>query len=510
MGLADAGIGYWSGLLIAPSIGDQEPAVSAMKSATKTGLERKVVQALERAGLRRDGLLLLALSGGPDSVALLHALRELQPRLGFRLAAAHLNHRLRGGESDRDEAFVRELCAGLNVELVVEQATGLDPAASNLEERARRARYEFLARVARRLGASHVATAHHADDQAETVMLRLLRGTGVAGLGAMAPVDALSCVQGEPPTVMLIRPMLRVWREEIMAYLAAIGARFVSDSSNEYRNFVRNRVRGELLPTLERDYAPGLRRRLAALADEMRELDDFVTRAASVELERRMRDGTLGLDGFVGLHPTLATALLRAFIACRIGSLRRFTRHHIEDLRRLCLADSPSASVALPGGWRAARRYALLVLERRPESARVGARGVAVGFSVPLVPEGSTEVAPARFVFHSTVAPAAAAPLPADPFEACFDAEMAASGLVVRNFVAGDRIAPLGMEGTRKLQDVFVDRKIAHARRQSYPVVALGGEVAWLPGLARARVALITPATRRVLRVRAQEFRASV
>lgn len=480
-----------------------------MKSAAKTEIPRKVAQALERAELRSDDLLLLALSGGPDSVALLHVLRGLQPRLGFRLAAAHLNHRLRAAESDRDEEFVRELCAGLNVELVVEQASGLDPVASNLEERARQARYEFLARAACRLGAPYVATAHHADDQAETVMLRLLRGTGVAGLGAMAPVHALPRLQGELRAPKLIRPMLRVWRQEILGYLDAIGARFVSDSSNEYADFLRNRVRGELLPALERDYAPGLRRRLAALADEMRELDDFVTRAAAAELERRMRDGILGLDGFAGLHPTLAAALLRAFVASRTGSLRRFSRRHIEDLHRLCLADSPSVSIALPGGWRAERRYAALALERRPEYARARVQALAARFSVPLAREGRTEVAPAHFVFDSTVVAADAAPLPADLFEACFDAATAAAGLVVRNFVPGDRISPLGMEGRRKLHDVFVDCKLARARRRSYPVVTLKGEVAWLPGLVRGRVALVTPAARQVLRVRAREIGAS-
>lgn len=183
-----------------------------MKSPAKSDLVGKTAQALERAGFRRSTAsaqsesagetILLALSGGPDSVALLHALRDLAPRFGYRVAAAHLNHRLRGAESDRDESFVRELCSTLGVELVVEQANNLDldaahdlaldPAAPNLEERSRELRYAFLAAVATRLGAAHIATAHHADDQAETVMLRLLRGAGAAGLGAMAETITLA------------------------------------------------------------------------------------------------------------------------------------------------------------------------------------------------------------------------------------------------------------------------------------------------------------------------------
>jgi tRNA(Ile)-lysidine synthase len=493
-----------------------------MKSAAKSDLVGKIARALERAGFggakSADSVgesILLALSGGPDSVALLHSLRELEPRFGYRLAAAHLNHRLRGAESDRDEAFVRELCSTLGVELLVEQANNLDPAldaaAPNLEERAREARYAFLAEAAKRLGSSRIATAHHADDQAETVMLRLLRGAGAAGLGAMAESGTLA-----PHAVTILRPMLRAWRHEILRYLDSISARFVSDSSNGRIDFLRNRVRIELLPKLERDFAPGLRRRLAALAGEVRDLDDFIGLAARTELGRRIREGTLDIVGFAGLHPALGAALLREFLASQIGSLRCLTRRHIDGLRRLCLGESPSAMLDLPGGWRAERRYAALALERHPELNRrpeldrhpesdgPAARAPG-GFAIALAREGITEVPQARFVFHSSLMSADAAPLPAGLYEACLDADRSATGLVVRNFAPGDRIAPLGMEGTRKLQDIFVDRKLARAQRPTFPVVTLEGQVAWLPGMARGRVALISPQTVRVLRLRALE-----
>ncbi|HVA40760.1 MAG TPA: tRNA lysidine(34) synthetase TilS [Candidatus Binataceae bacterium] len=491
-----------------------------MNSAAKSELVGKIAQALERAGLgpskssseSSGDTILLALSGGPDSVALLHGLRELAPRFGYRLAAAHLNHRLRGAESDRDEMFVRELCSTLGVELVVEQANNLDPAldpaAPNLEERSREARYAFLTVAAARLGASHIATAHHADDQAETVMLRLLRGAGAAGLGAMAGTVTLG-----PCGVTIVRPLLRAWRHEIVRYLESIGAGFVSDSSNAHQGFLRNRVRMELLPELERAYAPGLRRRLAALATEMRELDDYVARAARTELGLRLGESVAGgpldlldLNGFAGLHPALAAALLREFLAARIGNLRRLTRRHIDGLRRLCLGESPSAALDLPGGWRAERRYAALMMERHPEAdGRRRVAAAAEGFCVCLVREGVTKLPQARFVFHSAVMPADAAPMPVGLHDACFDADRAAAGLVVRNFAPGDRVSPLGMEGSRKLHDIFVDRKLARTRRQSFPVVTLEGQVAWLPGMVRGRIALIGPETVRVLRLQAFE-----
>ena len=232
-----------------------------------------IAGALDRIGVRRDAVILLALSGGADSVALFHVLVALRERFGYRLAAAHFNHHLRGDESDRDQAFVCDLCARAQIELVVGHAEDLG--GCNLEERARESRYRFLHSAADRMGAGHIALAHHADDQAETVLMRLLRGTGVAGLGAMAEASG-----------RLIRPMLSLGRGEIIDYLNAIGARFVTDSTNCSPAILRNRLRAELIPMLERDYAPQFGRRLGELADEMRSLDDFVSAAAEAELDR--------------------------------------------------------------------------------------------------------------------------------------------------------------------------------------------------------------------------------
>jgi tRNA(Ile)-lysidine synthase len=257
----------------------------------------------------------------------------------------------------------------------------------------------------------------------------------------------------------------------------------------------------------------------------MRDLDDYVARAARAELGPRLigrvpagADSSgcetarfdLNLDGFAALHPALAAALLRDFLARRIGSLRGFTRRHIEAVRQLCLGESPSAALDLPGGWRVERRYAALVLERRVAAAKrhrqIDDRRLAAAaerFDVSLAREGLTRVQQVGFVFHSEVVPADAAPMPVDLYEACFDADRADPGLAVRTFLPGDRISPLGIEGSRKLQDIFVDHKLERSRRRAYPVVTLEGQVAWLPGLARGRIALVTAETIRVLRLHA-------
>lgn len=457
-----------------------------MAGRAETRFLHAVSDALGRIAIRRDTLVMVALSGGPDSVALLQAMLALRERFGYRVVAAHLNHGIRAAESDRDEAFVRELCARLGVELIVERASGLH-SASNLEERARETRHRFLNAAADRIGADFIALAHHADDQAETVMMRILRGAGAAGLGAM----------NERGPGRIVRPMLTVTRAEVMSYLSAIGARFVIDSSNESRSILRNRIRAELLPMLEREFAPGIGARLAELAGEMRALDDFVMEAARreivSEIDSMTRGDALDLARFATMHPALQVAVLRRFLMDRIGTLRRIGRVHIEDLRRLCLDGPPNGTLNLPGGIQAVREYAILRIARiRPEQAP---------FMVRLNSVGVTEIPAAGFVFDSSVISARRAEQPRDKFEALFDAETVNGGLTVRNYRPGDRIWPIGMTGHRKLKDVFIDAKLPQSKRLSFPVVELEGAIAWLPGMVRGQVALVTEATQSVVRV---------
>jgi len=464
--------------------------VTAAKGRALARVVDAVAAALARVPVRKDELILLGLSGGADSVALTHALRTVAHSLGFRLAAAHLNHRLRGTESDRDERFVREICLRLGLELVVERTDGLGLDTPNLEERARELRHSFLNRTADRLGASHIALAHHAGDQAETVLMRLLRGAGMAGLGAMA----------EAGPGRLIRPLLGVSRAALLAYLEAISARFVTDSTNLSTTPQRNRVRNELLPMLEREYAPGLRDRLADLSSELRSARDFLTSLARDELRARLEvGGALEIGGFEKLHPALAAMLIREFVHDRIGNLRRIERAHVEAMRRLCVAGPPNGAFKMPGGWQMRREYQRVVVEHP-------GRRAPCAFAIELARDGETLVADACFAFRaSTFEARRGIVMPARLSEALFDADRLDQRLVVRNFVRGDRIRPLGMEGERKLTDVFIDKKLPRERRANWPLVVSGDEIIWIPALVRSGAALVTPATRTILRVKAKE-----
>jgi tRNA(Ile)-lysidine synthase len=454
-------------------------------------LASAISAALVRASIGADSSILLGLSGGADSVALLDVLLELRSELGFTLAAAHLNHQIRAAEAERDEAFVRELCRRLDVSLIVQRADGLDLAAGNLEERARDARHAFLERAAYTCGANYIALAHHADDQAETVLMRLLRGAGVAGLAAMA----------ERGPGRIIRPMLAVPRGEILNYVGERRLEFVEDSSNASLSILRNRIRHELLPMLERDYVPGISRRLTELGGEMRALDDLAATLAERELESlTLAPGMIDAARLAEVPEALINPVLRGFIARTAANLRRFDRVHIDMLRRLALEGGPSAAIELPGGWRAERDYQALKLARR--IARPTGR-----YTIALALDGDTRIDIARLMISASQKPADSVATPTSLREAVFDAEQVVrGGLIARSFRDGDRIAPLGIEGHRKLKEVYIDRKMPRAKRAAWPIVMLGGEIAWVPGVVRARVALVTRATESVIRLEAREM----
>jgi tRNA(Ile)-lysidine synthase len=474
--------------------------VNAMNRYAIERVERVVSAALAGLTAIPGDRILIALSGGADSVALTHALHRLREgrrdRPGYSVAAAHLNHRLRGDESDRDERFVRDLCERLQIELVVERVEAAHSLidSSNLEERARELRYAFLNRTADRVRARHIALAHHADDQAETVMLRLLRGSGVAGLAGMHSVGP----------GRIVRPLLTLRRGEILAYLEAIGASYVSDSSNLWPAILRNRVRHELLPMIERDYAPRLIRRLAGLARELHALDDYISGEGRRELNRRLqaRD-RLDLAGFGDLPLALSASTVREWLREYRGDLRGVYRAEIDRVSRFCADAVPGSTIRLARGWRVRCEYGCALIEPAPTL-------VTPPFAFHLAYDGVTEAGACGFTFVARMLSPGAAGFhygvsDARPMEALFDAGEIEGGLIVRSFRPGDRIRPLGMTGTRKIHDVFVDRKLPRERRATWPIVESRNEIMWIPGMVRSRFALLTEATDKLLQLKAKQ-----
>jgi len=443
-------------------------------------LERKLLEGLGRTlhahGMLPEGTtLLVACSGGPDSLALLRLLLlhrdEFRP--GLRIAVAHLDHGLRGEQGAADARFVAGLAAEFQLPFrcAREDVAALSRARSlSLEEGARAARYQFLARAAYELGCGRIATGHTREDAAETLLLRLARGAGRRGLGGLRPVQG-----------MVVRPLVELSRTDLRGWLDARGFPYRLDPTNEDLRFARNRVRRTVLPALEEAFGPGVARVLARtsrILDEEDELLDALTEEAAEGLVRGCgRSVTIEREGCARLPRPLRHRVLRRALAQVHGGARGLAACHVEMLDRLLLGQGGAAD--LPGGLRAEPEGAGVRLGPRPERTPP--------FRYPLAVPGAREVPEAGAVLEATLRsdlPSADALRALPPEEAWLDAAKAGRELEVRSRLPGDRFRPLGLGGrSRKIQDVLVDRKVPRAERDTIPLVLARGELAWVPGV---------------------------
>lgn len=425
------------------------------------------------------GGLLVGVSGGMDSVVLLH----LAQRRGRRVVAAHVNYGLRGADSAADEAFVRTLCTSWNVPLHVHQA-GLTAEARSRQEAAREIRYAFFRTVAEAEGVGAVAVAHHADDQIETILLNLLRGAGPEGLAGMPAVRPLA--EGSP--VRLVRPLLTVRRAEIAAYAHAEGLSWREDASNENLDYRRNALRHDVLPRLAEHFGEGA---LANVARSGTLLRDYVDGAFRETLARhfeaaataapdggRLDLGALGALPEVWRGRLIVEALRRWMPAAPV---RAAVVAEIDGLRMA----QPGRRVPLAGGavWRG-REALAFVREEAPGGEEV----VSLAVEAPVRVPGGTLV----------VERLAARPerLDLGPAAVVVDAAVLEGGLAVRRWRAGDRFVPLGLEGSKNVSDLLTDARVPVHRRAEARVVCAGEEIVWLVGHRLAEAFRVGPETR--------------
>ena len=437
-------------------------------------LADRVAASVERQALiPRGGRVVAAVSGGGDSVALLHLLAELAGRSLLTLAGvAHVNHRLRRPASDEDERFCRDLARRFGVPCLVESVAVADVARSrrvSVERAGHHVRHDFFARAAAELGAGRVALGHTIDDQAETVLLRLIRGAGAAGLSGMRPRAGL-----------VVRPLLGVGRAELRRYLADGGIPFREDASNADLRVPRNRVRHELLPQL-RTYSPRVVEALARQADIARADEAWLSRRANeaaADLVSQER-GLVELDaaGLAALPPALARRVARDALA-RVGPRRREVGFDAIERVRRTAAGGP-ARTDVPGCRleRAAGRVRLV-----PRRGRTGP-APRPGFAYRLAIPGEIAVPEAGVRVRAEVVEAAAGAV-ADGGGRTALVALPAAPLVVRSWRFGDRYRPLGLGGrSRKLQDLFVDRKVPRGERTRIPLVLdADGRIVWVVG----------------------------
>lgn len=463
-------------------------------------LVTRVVETLERSGLAAQGdRVLVALSGGPDSVALLWLLRESLPLVGADLAGvAHLNHRLRGLESSGDEAFCRTLAGQLGLRCDVERCDIAALAASlrrSIEAVAHDVRYEFLDRARVRLGATLVATGHTADDQAETMLWHLARGAGVRGLAGI-----------RYRRDRVIRPLLDLSRAELEEWLGERGLAFRLDSSNQDRRFTRNRIRHHVLPTLTSAVSPraveALARAARLAADEDEFLEQAVTQAAKGVVLTDGKQSRVDLAGLLALPLALRRRLIWRALELAAGG-RPVGAVHV-DVVLACVGrpDTHAGRLALPGQWVTADGGALMFAPRSSAGETAEPEEDRPGFERRSLPvPGTLEDLGGRWTLSvsATSAETLRDAWPDGPGQAVADAAVG-TDLFVRTRRPGDRLAPLGLGGHKKLQDLFVDRKVPRLERDSVPLVVDGQDrIIWVAGHALSRDARVTAGTTSVL-----------
>ena len=447
--------------------------------------------------------LLVGVSGGADSVALLHALVQL----GRKPHVCHLNHQLRGADSDADAEFVGQLAQKHGLPFTVEKRDVAAFAAErklSLEDAARRARHEFFAAVAERTGIKTLALAHTADDQVETFLLKLLRGAGATGLSGME-------VEHELGGMRVIRPLLGVRRSEILDYLAAEELSWREDASNADPRFTRNRIRHVLLPLLEREFNPAVRETLLRTAEILRDEDSYLTHHVSDAVYSSDYCGEeIDIEAFRGWSPAVQRRVVRLWLGPEI----ELGFEHIEAVRELALSDSPSAEVHLPEDLVVYREYDELKKARREElepvrgkwplaiSGETVIQELGVKFIChPESVEGSRSL-PKEICRQTTGGPQRFRSAQNDKQSECFDADSLGDSPFIRTWQEGDHFQPLGMSGEKKLQDFFVDEKVPRRMRGRTPLLcAADGRIAWVVGVRIADPFKIGKTTRRILRM---------
>jgi tRNA(Ile)-lysidine synthase len=464
--------------------------------------------------IRRDALLdrgcrlVVALSGGSDSVALLRLLRELEVSGELGVAAAvHLNHGLRG-DAGRDEEFCRALSAELGVAFRSGSADVRGRAAReglSLEDAGRRSRYELFERVADELGAEAIATGHTRDDQAETFLLRLIRGAGPRGLAGIHPRSG-----------RVVRPLLDIGRDELRAYLASLGQAFCEDATNEDVSIPRNRVRHELLPLLERRFSPGIRNVLAREAAIARHDEDRLHREA-IDLADSIVLSSVrsGPDDTVVEVSARALADLPTALALRVARLaldkvspgRFMGFDHAERLLELARCPVGHGAASLPG-QHVVRRDDVLVLSRMPFRPFLNSFCVPLSIPGEVVLESQGWAISATSDGDSGYSQGTAAGVRPGTDRLSAEVQGLSVPLTVRSRRPGDRFKPPGMQGQgKKLQDFLVDRKIARDRRDSLPlVVDRSNRIVWVVGEAVGRDFQVTEPSQGVIFLKARRL----
>ena len=446
----------------------------------------------------RGESVLAAVSGGADSVVMLRVLAALKEELSLDLTVFHLNHNLRGAEAAADLAFVRRLAKHLSIPFEGRKlkAGELDTGSVSVQEAAREARYRHMREVARKCGAKKIALGHTSDDQAETVLLRLVKGGGSSGLAGIPPVRG-----------RFVRPLIDVTREEVEEYARAGKIRYRTDSSNLVPKYLRNDIRLNLIPYLKANFNPNITASLVRLSAILRADADFIDREAEAALDRALIEkpsagkGVVVLDRkfLASFHDALKARVLMKAIWLLTGESDIYNAHIISSIK-LIGGRKPNASINLPGGLEVRRVYDRVVIGTAQPQADTGER---LRFNEPLKLPGTTVLGKGAGSFKASFSSSRPSAFDPDANTAFFDADSFVAGgpYIFRPVSPGDRMVPFGMSGSKKVKEILIEKKLSPGKRRFVPMLCSADEVIWAVGVRQSQRHRVVPQTRMVVRI---------
>jgi tRNA(Ile)-lysidine synthase len=436
--------------------------------------------------------LLIGVSGGCDSIALLDGLLQLSPKYGWSVYVVHVNHHLRGDESDEDARYVAEFCIKRQVPCQIKHVdvqAKKQQSGGNKQAIARELRYQAFREVAEEWAIKKIVLAHHADDQVETILMRILRGTGSSGLMGILK-------QRDWGDLQIIRPLLGIYRKELESYLEEQSIVPREDASNQSTDYTRNRLRLELIPKLEREYNPKVKQAILQLGDlayeDEKVWEDWTTEAMHACAKKVSdKEYQIDLPVFLSYPVALQRRMVKLILNCLTDEIQPY--HSIAQVLQLGVHQSPSVWIFLPGGIKGVRSYEILRLTKDYINQREDE------WFYPLPIPGTTYL-PFGVIEATISTKPEYLDFRESHHKAVFDAdELELERLAVRNRRPGDFIFPYGFKGRKRIKALMMEHKIPQSQRGLQPLIVSDQEIIWIPGIRRSSFALVTAKTSRFL-----------
>ena len=449
---------------------------------------------IEHKLINENDNILVGVSGGADSMTLLYILRDIQKALSYNLFAAHVNHGIRGEDADGDEQYVRRHCSKLNIPFFSTKLN-MDEYAKkhklSSEEAGREIRYKYFRKVLLEIGGGKIAVAHNKNDQAETVIMRFLRGTGLDGLKGM-----------EYYNKDIIRPLLDINREEIEKYCADKNLNPRVDKTNFEPIYGRNKIRLELIPYIQENFNRAIIDTLNRTSKLVQNDNDFLNIYVQeafkrIKIEHKKDSLVLSNNQLLKLHPSIKSRVLRYSIEKILGHLKGIEEKHILSIINLSITKNTGKSIDISNNVTVRLSYDNLIIERQLNSK------ANLDFEVKLNKIGSTYIQPLNKEIVIDVVEEKDI-ISNSRFIKLFDYDKIKGSLIVRNRKAGDTFTPLGMEGKKKIKDFFIDEKISRDERDKIPLIVDDKEILWIVGYRINNKYKVTKNTKKILIIKYQ------